>query len=156
MSLAALQKGVAAAAGIDASRGDTLAFSSMPFNTASAKQAAKAAAAGAAANSKQAMSSLIKSGRRLPRSSPLVLFLLWRSAREGAAQPAHPGARAGRPRGAHAVAGRRTHRSAAGGDGRDLGAPGEAGDVNRFIDSQPDDVATMLRSWLADSPSLTP
>jgi hypothetical protein len=31
----------------------------------------------------------------------------------------------------------------------------EAGDVNRFIDSQPDDVAVMLRSWLTDSPSLS-
>jgi hypothetical protein len=31
----------------------------------------------------------------------------------------------------------------------------EAGDVNRFIDSQPDDVATMLRGWLAESPSLS-
>ena len=30
----------------------------------------------------------------------------------------------------------------------------EAGDVNRFIDSQPDDVATMLRGWLSESPSL--
>ena len=43
LSLAALQKGVAAAAGINTARGDQLAFSSMPFNTAAAQQAAKAA-----------------------------------------------------------------------------------------------------------------
>jgi len=31
----------------------------------------------------------------------------------------------------------------------------EAGDVNRFIDSQPDDVATMLRGWLSEAPTLS-
>ena len=32
----------------------------------------------------------------------------------------------------------------------DASSVGEA-DVNQFIDRQPDDVATMLRGWLADS-----
>jgi hypothetical protein len=32
---------------------------------------------------------------------------------------------------------------------------GGSSDVNRFIDGQPDDVATMLRGWLSDSPSLS-
>ena len=82
----------------------------------------------------------------------VVLFLLWRSARKARLAPPTQVLGADRPRGAHAVAGRRAHRTAAGGRWPRSRATREAGDVNRFIDSQPDDVATMLRGWLADSP----
>ncbi|HEY7948620.1 MAG TPA: flagellar basal-body MS-ring/collar protein FliF [Acidimicrobiales bacterium] len=154
MSLTALQKGVAAAAGINTTRGDSLAFSSMPFNSASAKQAAKAAAAGAAATSKQAMSSLIKSAVVFLIIA-VVLFLLWRSSRKARLNP--PTQVLGP---ADLAALTRTLADEPTGQlpavMAEISGSREAGDVNRFIDSQPDDVATMLRSWLADSPSLTP
>jgi len=148
LSLGTLQAGVAAAAGIDAARGDQLAFSSMPFDTAGAEQAAKAAAAGSTQASKQAMTSLIRTGVVFLVIG-VVLFLLWRSARKARrAQPTQVLAPtdlaaltrswSDEPTGQlPAIVG-------------DASSVGEA-DVNQFIDRQPDDVATMLRGWLADS-----
>ena len=154
MSLTALQKGVAAAAGINTSRGDTLAFSATPFNSTSAKQAAKAAAAGAAANSKQAMAGLIKSGAVFLIIA-VVLFLLWRSSRKARLNPPTqvlgPADLAALTR---SLADEPTGQLPA--VMSEISGTREQGDVNRFIDSQPDDVATMLRTWLSDSPSLTP
>jgi len=153
LSLANLQKGVAAAAGIDTTRGDQLAFSAMPFSSAGASQAAKAAAAGSAANQKQALGSLIKTGVVFLVIA-VVLFLLWRSARKARLTPPTqvlgPSDLAALSR---SLADEPTGQLPAA--MAQISATQEAGDVNRFIDSQPDDVATMLRSWLSDSPSLT-
>ncbi|HXQ61630.1 MAG TPA: flagellar basal-body MS-ring/collar protein FliF [Acidimicrobiales bacterium] len=153
LSASALQQGVAAAAGINTARGDQLAFSSMPFNTAAAKEAAKAAAAGAAANSKQAMGSLIKEAVVFLIIAA-VLFLLWRSAKKARLAPPTqvlgPSDLAALTR---SLADEPTGQLPAA--MAEISANREAGDVNRFIDSQPDDVATMLRAWLADSPSLS-
>jgi flagellar M-ring protein FliF len=152
LSLTALQTGVAAAAGIDAARGDQLAFSSMPFSTASAQSAAKAAAAGSAADKKQAMGALIKTGVVFLIIA-VVLFLLWRSAKKARLAP--PTQVLG-PTDLAALTRSLTEEPT----GQlpamaQISNTREAGDVNRFIDSQPDDVATMLRSWLADSPQLS-
>ena len=119
LSLASLQKGVAAAAGIDTARGDQLAFSAMPFNSGAATAAAKAAAAGTAANQKQAMGALIKEAVVFLIIA-IVLFLLWRSAKKARNSPAHPGPGPGRHRRPHPVAVGRAHRPAVGGHGRDL------------------------------------
>jgi flagellar M-ring protein FliF len=153
MSLTALQSGVTAAAGIDTARGDQLAFSSMPFNTAAAAQAAKAAAAGSAADKKQAMGALIKTAVVFLIIA-VVLFLLWRSAKKARLAPPTqvlgPSDLAALTRSlADEPAGQLPAAMA------QISNTREAGDVNRFIDSQPDDVATMLRSWLADSPQLS-
>jgi len=153
LSLANLQKGVAAAAGIDTARGDQLAFSSMPFNTAAAQQAAKAAAAGSSANQKQALGSLIKTGVVFLVIA-VVLFLLWRSAKKARlrapSQVFGPSDIAALRRSlADEPTGQLPAAMSAISNGQ------ETGEVNQFIDSQPDDVATMLRGWLADSPSLS-
>lgn len=151
LSLTALQKGVAAAAGIDPARGDQLAFSAMPFNTAAATQAAKAAAAGAAATQKQAMGTLIKTAVVFLVIA-VVLFLLWRSARKARLVPSSqvlgPADLAALTR---SVSDEKTGQLPA--SVAQISTTREAGDVNRFIDGQPDDVAIMLRSWLADSSS---
>jgi len=148
-----LQSGVAAAAGIDAARGDQLAFSLMPFDTAAAQQAAKAAAAGATAAQKQAMTSLIRTAVVFLVIA-IVLFLLWRSARKARrSQPTQmlgPSDLAALTR---SLADDPTSQLAA--VAPDALSSREAIDANRFIDSQPDDVATMLRSWLSDSQSLS-
>jgi len=153
VSLASLQKGVAAAAGIETARGDQLAFSSMPFNTAAAQQAAKAAAAGSTANQKQAMTALIRTGVVFLIIA-IVLFLLWRSAKKARSAPPTqifgPSDLAALTRSlSDEPTGQLPAAMAEISGGR------EAGDVNRFIDGQPDDVATMLRGWLAESPSLS-
>ncbi|MGH9017355.1 MAG: flagellar M-ring protein FliF C-terminal domain-containing protein, partial [Acidimicrobiales bacterium] len=158
LSVASLKQGVAAAAGIDAARGDTLAFSSMPFNTTAAKQAAAAAAAGSTANQKQAMSALIKEAVVFLVIA-LVLFLLWRSAKKARknppAQVLGPADLAALTRSLAADEPVAQMPSALPGAMAQIPPSPESGDVNRFIDSQPEDVATMLRGWLSDSPSLT-
>jgi flagellar M-ring protein FliF len=153
LSLASLQTGVAAAAGIDTARGDQLAFSSMPFSTAAAQAAAKAEAAGTTANKKQAMSALIKTAVVFLIIA-VVLFLLWRSAKKARlAPPTQVLGPADLAALSRSLADEPTGQLPAAMS--EISGTREAGDVNRFIDSQPDDVATMLRSWLADSPSLS-
>jgi flagellar M-ring protein FliF len=153
VSVATLQKGVAAAAGIDTARGDSLAFSSMPFNTAAAKQAAKAAAAGSSATQKQAMTALIRTAVVFLIIA-IVLFLLWRSAKKARnAPPTQVLGPADLAALSRSLADEPTGQLPAA--MAEISNTREAGDVNRFIDSQPDDVATMLRGWLADSPSLS-
>src|SRR5580658_7408085 len=153
LSLANLQKGVAAAAGIDTTRGDQLAFSAMPFNSTAATAAAKAAAAGTAADKKQAMGALIKEAVVFLIIA-IVLFLLWRSAKKARNSPPTqvlgPADLAALTR---SLSDEPTGQLSAG--MAEISNTREAGDVNRFIDSQPDDVASMLRGWLSDSPSLS-
>ena len=153
LSLSALQAGVAAAAGIDTARGDQLAFSSMPFSTAAAQAAAKDAAAGTAADKKQAMGALIKTAVVFLVIA-VVLFLLWRSAKKARLAPPTqvlgPSDLAALTRSLSDEPTGQLPPAMA-----EISNTREAGDVNRFIDSQPDDVATMLRSWLADAPQLS-
>jgi flagellar M-ring protein FliF len=153
LSLASLQKGVAAAAGIDTARGDQLAFSAMPFNSTAATEAAKAAAAGSAANQKQAMGALIKDAVVFLIIA-VVLFLLWRSAKKARnAPPTQVLGPADIAALTRSLSDEPTGQLPAA--MAEISNTREAGDVNRFIDSQPDDVASMLRGWLSDSPSLS-
>lgn len=154
-SLAELKQGVAAAAGINAGRGDQLAFSAMPFNTAAAAQAAKAAAAGTAATKQQAMMALIRTAVVFLIIA-VVLFLLWRSARKArksaTPQVLGPAEIAALSRSlADEPTGQLPATQLA-----EIAASREAGDVNRFIDSQPEDVATMLRTWLSEPKAMSP
>jgi flagellar M-ring protein FliF len=150
VTVSALRSGVAAAAGIQTSRGDTLAFSAVPFNSTAAKQAAAAAAAATSANKQKSMVALIRTAVVFLILGA-VLFLLWRSARKARAA-------AGRPvlssETLSALTMPRNHDEPTGQlpvqTRAEVSSSAEAQDVNRFIDSQPDDVATMLRTWLGD------
>ncbi len=148
VNLTALQAGVAAAAGINKSRGDTLAFSSMPFNTTVANQAAAAAKAAAAASKAKATDTLMKTGVVFFVIA-LVLFLLWRSARKARNAPTVLG-----PSEMEALRSARQLNQTSMMPAVQLPeapqAALEATTINHFIDSQPEDVASMLRSWLQD------
>ncbi|HZU81241.1 MAG TPA: flagellar basal-body MS-ring/collar protein FliF [Acidimicrobiales bacterium] len=149
-SLAALQQGVAAAAGINATRGDVLAFSSMPFSQTAAKQAAAAAAEATAASKKQSMNSLMRMAAVVVVIA-IALFLLWRSSKKARTPqstvipPEMLAAAQMRALQSDVTAQLPTVSMA------DLSRSNEAADVNRFIDAQPDDVASMLRTWIRDS-----
>ncbi|HET9078183.1 MAG TPA: flagellar basal-body MS-ring/collar protein FliF [Acidimicrobiales bacterium] len=157
VNLTALQAGVAAAAGINTTRGDQLAFSTMPFNSTSAQQAAAAAKAAAAANKSKAMQSLIKTGAVLLFIA-IVLFLLWRSARKARMAPSVLG-----PAEIEALRELREPRElehttvmpAVSVQEIPPTAP-EALTLNRFIDNQPEEVAGMLRTWLQHDAPATP
>ena len=152
-SLAQLQSGVAAAAGISATRGDQLAFSAMPFSSADAQQAAKAAAASKSATQMQSIMGMARVAV-VVLVILAALFLLWRSSKKAGA--AVSGGEVLPP---DALAAMQMQRLALEQPTAQLPAVSmaavsqstEAADVNRFIDSQPDDVASMLRGWLGDS-----
>jgi flagellar M-ring protein FliF len=148
MSVATLQSEVAAAAGIDPARGDVLSFSAVPFSSELAKQAKKAAAAAAASRKRAQLLGAIRDGV-VVLLILAVVFLLWRSARRARrvrpalALPAHapyalepamvaPPVQEEPPALVPAV----EHPVSA--------------DIAHFIDSQPDEVATLLRSWIEE------
>jgi flagellar M-ring protein FliF len=154
VSLGQLQAGVAAAAGINPARGDTLAFSAMPFSTGESQQAAAAAKAAAAAAKKRSLEHEATVGI-VVLAVLAALFLLWRSARKARGgeevymEPMGP---------MDALAGlslaelpsEPTGQLPAVGPEREEPLAGELSTVQRFVDSQPDDVATMLRSWMRE------
>jgi flagellar M-ring protein FliF len=77
---AQVQQLVSAAAGIDATRGDTIAVSAMPFDTSAAQQAQQALSAATAAEQSAKQMSLIKTGA-LAVVVLALLFLAWRATR---------------------------------------------------------------------------
>ncbi|MCY1144787.1 flagellar basal-body MS-ring/collar protein FliF [Actinoplanes sp. Pm04-4] len=78
---AQVQQLVTAAAGIDATRGDTIAVSAMPFDQSAAKAAQEALSASSAAATQAKQMSLIKTGA-LGGLVLLLMFLAWRFSRK--------------------------------------------------------------------------
>jgi flagellar M-ring protein FliF len=77
---AQVQQLVSAAAGIDATRGDTIAVSAMPFDTTAAQAAQQALTAATAADQSAKQMTLIKTGA-LGAVVLALLFLAWRASR---------------------------------------------------------------------------
>jgi flagellar M-ring protein FliF len=77
-----VQQLVSAAAGIDSTRGDTIAVSSMPFDQSAAQAAQKALTEQATAAKDAKQSSLMKTGG-LAALVLVLLFLAWRTSRKG-------------------------------------------------------------------------
>lgn len=141
-----IRAGVAAAANLRPTRGDILSFTVAPFNTSASKQAAAAAKAAATAGKGSQMAGMIKNGAAFLVVLVLVL-LVWLSSRrrrnapaEGMIDPAllppfspleiepHPTGEIPRS---------------------PLPQPERVGvEIDRFIDDQPEEVASVLRSWL--------
>jgi flagellar M-ring protein FliF len=77
---AQVQQLVSAAAGIDSTRGDTIAVSAMPFDTSAAQAAQQALSAATAAEQSAKQTSLIKTAA-LAAVVLALLFLAWRASR---------------------------------------------------------------------------
>jgi flagellar M-ring protein FliF len=75
-----VQSLVSAAAGIDATRGDTIAISAMPFDTSAATAAQDSLAASAAAEKSAKQTSLIKTAA-MAMVVLFLIFLAWRASR---------------------------------------------------------------------------
>jgi flagellar M-ring protein FliF len=80
VNVADMQRLVGAAAGIDATRGDTIAVGAMPFDTTAATAAKEALAAAGAADKQEAQMSLIKTGAMV-LVVLILIFLAWRASR---------------------------------------------------------------------------
>lgn len=157
---------VAAAAGLNPDRGDVIEVTPLAFDRSSVDASAKAAKSATAAESKAQMMNIVRSGG-VVLLVLVILFLAWRSAKRASVQRYPVSLPAGFPLGA-LESGERGEASLGGplapaavnpvttlslGAGGGLpGAPIEApGDeIGELIDRQPDEVAQVLRGWLAD------
>jgi flagellar M-ring protein FliF len=162
---------VTAAAGIDNKRGDVVSVSAMAFDHSATEAAAKEQKAAAAAKSKTQMMSLVRTVGVL-LIVLVALFLAWRSARK-AGVTRHPvaGVLSAGPVQADALhaalaaygAGSATAPGVGAAPGLDAvgagdryeraalpAAPVVNDELAELIDRQPDEVASILRGWLAD------
>lgn len=148
VSLNTLRQGVQAAAGINPGRGDTLAMSAVPFSTTGQAAARQAAAIAAADRARQQLFGMIRAGV-VALVILIALFLLWRSAKRARAvqrtlvtvPPA-----LNYPPESSPVMEATTQMPAI-----QRSVPSENDrDMAHFVDSQPDDVASLLRTWMQD------
>jgi flagellar M-ring protein FliF len=159
---ATVERLVTAAAGINATRGDTVAVDTMAFDDTAAKAAQKELSQVAKAKSQQGMISLIKTVGVLLLIGLVLLFVL-RSTRKASRRVpiVIP------PDMAELEGPRRTIDAQLVGDERELVSVGAGAmssvathdltpaaigqsDIVQLIERQPDEVAQLLRSWLAD------
>jgi flagellar M-ring protein FliF len=157
--LTKLQQAISTAAGVDATRGDTVSVTSMPFDTTAAASAKKELQAAASAKSRDQFFGLIKSAavvllvllvlgaafimsRKRPTTERELLELeMFENAQR---MPAAIGAGAGVGAMNHALpAGPEL-----GGATAELAERRQA--VHALVERQPDEVAELLRGWLAD------
>lgn len=158
VNLSSLQQSLSAAAGVDPTRGDTIAVTSMAFDTTAAATAKKQLAAAASAKSRDQFFSLIKtaavvllvllvlglaflmSRKRSTSERELLDLEMFENAQR---MPLAIGA------GSAASAGH-----AALPVGPELGGSAELSErrqaVHALVERQPDEVAELLRGWLAD------
>ncbi|MGH9082506.1 MAG: flagellar basal-body MS-ring/collar protein FliF [Acidimicrobiales bacterium] len=143
-----IRAGVAAAAGLQPTRGDVMSFTVSPFNTSASRQAAVAAKAAATAGKKSQMASMMKDALAFVVVLALILLVWFSSRRKRKAVPTdgmldpdllppfspielepHPTGEIPRP---------------------PLPARSErvGAEIDQFIDDQPEEVASVLRSWL--------
>lgn len=169
-SLASIKNQVAAAAGIDPTRGDTIAVDSMAFDTATAEATEKALKAEQSKQSKDGMMNLIsrvlmfllivivvvlgvifgkKRSKRLADGTPIDIREL-----EAVRRPSLNAAGAGFD-GSFEVDG--TYSLDELPDASPLGVTAQGaeriqleGQIGELIEKQPDEVASLLRTWLAD------
>lgn len=144
---------IAAAAGIDAARGDTVEVTSMQFDTSAADAAKEALEQEAAAERQGQMMGMIRTAGAVLLVA-LILFFAFRSARKATVQrvpmaiPLPPGEQ--QPTVSMAAMELPELHELPSFD--PVPAPRELvpGGLADIIDNQPDDVAQMLRGWLAD------
>lgn len=154
-----IQQLVSAAAGVDATRGDTIAVSAMPFDTSvEAARAKEIAAAGAAAKQEKTLS-LAKTGG-LALVVLVLLFLAWRASRKAKRSKLSQVELAQLEEMQTALEMQRLGELNAGIPTQaleaampDLEAEAREGrqlEIAQMVNDQPDEVATLLRGWLAE------
>jgi flagellar M-ring protein FliF len=162
VDLAKLESAVSTAAGIDTNRGDNLTVTSMPFDTTTAKTAAAELKKAESAQQKAQMLGWAKQaatylgigilgllfwiGRRKKRSSVSAEELVRLDLMEQRSTAAIPV-----PAQRRALDAAGTVPALDGGDGYSPSAPQRRkDDVLALVERQPDEVAELLRGWLAD------
>lgn len=154
---------VEASAGVDSARGDTIEVTQLPFDTSAAEQAQAELAEARAAEQRSQLTSLLRTIASVLIVA-VVLFLAWRSHRKAAvarypvaltlptADPDERGLPAGDEAG---DADAEFEAITAGLEGLPSPSHGRVTDelqdqITELIERQPDDVAQVLRAWMAE------
>ena len=157
---AQVEKMVSAAAGLDTARGDTMAVTAMPFDSSAADQAAEAEAKAGLAEQQQQVVSMAKTGAMV-LGILILLFLAWRYSRKSKRsqlsaeelaelaemQAALDAAQARELAGADVLP---AIEAAPEPDGRLEEREARQKEIAEMVATQPDEVAQLLRGWLAD------
>jgi flagellar M-ring protein FliF len=156
---AQVQQLVGAAAGIDATRGDTVAVSAMPFDTSAATAAQDALAQSSAAEKSQKQTSLIKTAA-MAAVVLVLMFLAWRASRRAKKRKALTPAELGHLEEMQAALEQQRlaelnsaiPSAAIEGPGPDALARDERQrEIEQMVEEQPEEMASLLRGWLAGS-----
>jgi flagellar M-ring protein FliF len=161
VDLAQVQKLVSSAVALDSTRGDTIAVSAMPFDQSAAQQAKQAEASAAKAQSQEQLFSMGKTGG-MALLIALMVFFAWRASRRSRKGELSVGETAALDR-IQAVLEKRQQPAVGDGTGgalalepgadpaRDGYAASEARkEITAMVEQQPDEVAQLLRGWLAE------
>jgi len=151
---------VTKAAGLVASRGDSVAVDRMPFDTTAAKQAAKELAQASKSQHSQWLLSLAKTGGLLLVVLIVIALLIRRGRRPGAVEAIPASVIAELEETRRALTAREAELLALEAGDRPKLPAGTSGlestriavheDIGALVESQPDEVAQLLRGWLAD------
>ncbi len=161
VNLGQIQGLVSSAVALTPSRGDTIAISSMPFDTTTAKEAQKAVAAADKASQQQQLLSMVKTGVMVVAILAL-LFLAWRASSRSKRSRLSDDEMAELQR-IQARVGARTTSAAAVGDSEHIALdaartavavedrPDYRSEIATLVERQPDNVAQVLRDWLTEA-----
>jgi len=154
---AQVQQLVSAAAGIDATRGDTVAVSAMPFDTSAATAAKDALAASAAAEKSQKQTSLIKTAA-MALVVLILMFLAWRASRRNKKRKALTPAELAHLEAMQAALEQKNlaelnatipSPAITGPSPEDLAVDERQREIEQMVEDQPEEIAALLRGWLA-------
>lgn len=160
-----IQQLVSSAVGLDPTRGDSIAVSALPFDKSAAKQNAKALADANKAEQQAQLYSILKTGGVVAAIGFLLLIAWWRSRRRNKGLRALQAeiARANQERLELELAEARAALEADGGMEARLAIAPHAPDddtaaelearqqeITALVEQQPEEVAMVLRGWLAD------
>ncbi len=160
--LAQIQKLVSSAVALDPTRGDAIAVSAMPFDQSAADQAKKAEATATTAASQAQLMSMAKTGG-LALVIAVLVFLAWRASRKTRRTELTTSETAALDR-IQAVLEKRSAPALADGNAEALALSATADgptpetlalearhrEISEMVEEQPDDVAQLLRGWLAE------
>jgi flagellar M-ring protein FliF len=153
---AQVQQLVSVAAGIDATRGDSVAVAAMPFDTSAAEAAKDALAASAAAEQSEKQTSLIKTAT-MALVVLILLLLAWRASRRAKKRKAlSPAELAHLEQMQAALEQQRLAELNASIPGPAIEAPSREDEnlderqreIEQMVEDQPEEMAALLRGWL--------
>jgi len=156
---AQVQQLVSSAVGLDTKRGDTMAVTALPFDTSDAEQAKQSLAAAGKAEQQQQYFSMAKTGAMV-LAVLILLFMAWRASRRAKKRSRLTDAELAQLEEMRAALEAQQTRAIEPGGALALPAPevdveaeerdARQREIVQMVEKQPEEVAQLLRGWLAD------